>query len=72
MNTPARLGKKVEVSYEDKIKEKLTDWAMAHAALILFVLFALLIGLFVCLIFALTGVSATDSGLQYNHFKDVI
>ena len=69
---PVRLQKKVEVSYGDKIKERLTDWANAHAFLILFVLFALLIGLFVCLIFALTGLSATESGLQYNHFMDVI
>ena len=69
---PVRLQKKVEVSYGDKIKERLTDWANAHAFLILFVLFAVLTGLIICLVFSLTGLSATESGLQYNHFKDVI
>lgn len=72
MNTPARLAKQETPSFEDKLMEKIESWAIAHATIILMVCFAMLIALFVVLIFALTGVSATDSGIQYNHFQDVI
>ena len=72
MNTPVRLAKQETPSFEDKLMEKIESWAIAHATIILMVCFALLIALFTVLIFSLVGVSATESGIQYNHFQDVI
>ena len=69
-NNKARLGKK-----EDDISpflNKLDDWAMRYAHIILPILLITLMILFVLLCYAIIGVSATDSGLQYNHLQDVI
>lgn len=70
MNGPARLHKK-----EDNVSpflNKLDEWALnnAHIILPIFIILGLII--FVMLCYAIIGVSATDSGLQYNHIKDVI
>ena len=72
MNTPARLGKQTEATFEDKLMNNIESFALAHSTIILMVCFALLIALFTVLIFSLVGVSATESGIQYNHFQDVI
>lgn len=65
---PARLDKKVEISFE----EKLEAFVNKHALFFIVIFCLILAVLFFVLIFALTGVSATESGLQYNHFMDVI
>ena len=54
------------------LMNKLDDWALKHAHIILPLAFIMLLFLFVAVCFALVGVSATDSGVQYNHFQDVI
>ena len=72
MSTPVRLGKVEEKTFIDELMDKVEAWVNHHAFFCLFVLFAVLISLFVTLIFVLTGVSATDSGMTYNHFMDVI
>ena len=73
INQPVRLDKKEEKpSYFVIIRDKIDAWVNRHAVLLFLVIFALLIALFVCLIFAITGMSATESGMTYNHFMDVI
>jgi len=75
---PVRLSK-VESKADDVILRtyhsfmgKVEAWILNHAMLCLIVLMCLLMALFVVLIFALTGVSATDSGVQYNAFDKII
>jgi hypothetical protein len=69
---PARLGKKTDVSPLINISDKIEAWLLNHASLCLVICFIALCLLFVALAFALVGVSATESGLQYNHLKGVI
>lgn len=64
MNNPARLSKKEDKSIE--------DWIIQHANIFVPICFVILFILFVCLCFAITGVSATESGNMYNHLGDVI
>ena len=74
MNQPARLGKKEDTSSSvyDFIMHKVEAWVLSHATLCLIVLMSLLIALFVVVIFAIVGVSATDSGVQYNQFQNIV
>jgi hypothetical protein len=65
MNTPARLNKQEPMG-------KYEAWVVSHANIFLPVAVVILFILFTCLVFALTGVSATESGNVYNHFQDVI
>lgn len=72
-NQPARLNKKTDnVSPVNHIFDKMEAWAYAHAPIILFVLLALLMALFIILMTALVGVSATDSGITYNAMERII
>jgi len=64
MNTPARLGKKEEKGME--------AWVLSHANIFLPICFVLLFILIACLLMAMTGVSAVESGNYYNHLQDVI
>jgi len=66
MTTPVRLHKKQ--SKEDMIEA----WILNHANIFLPLCILVLIVLFVCLMYALVGVSAVESGVQYNHLADVI
>ena len=66
INTPVRLNKKEETSFTETISNRIDAWANRHAILTLIVMVAFLIALFVWLIFALTGVSATESGMLRN------
>ena len=66
---PVRLGK---VNDEDTLMCKIEAWMLRHTSFCLLVLFVVLSLLFALLCFVLVGVSATDSGITYNHFKDVI
>ena len=75
---PVRL-EKVESKADDVIlrtyhslMDKVEAWVLAHALLCLTVCICLLMALFVTVIFLLVGVSATDSGVQYNSFDKII
>ena len=75
MNQPVRLQKKEQKtssSVFDFIMNKVEAWVLSHATLCLFVLMAILIALFVVLMFAIVGISATDSGVQYNQFNNIV
>lgn len=66
MNTPARLHKKTTTN------EKIDEWALNHAHIILPLAILALLILFAMLCYAIVGVSAVESGVQYNHLADVI
>lgn len=66
MSTPVRLHKKLGR------KEQFESYLLRYSHIIVPILFVMLILLFVVLCYALLGVSATESGTQYNHFQDVI
>jgi hypothetical protein len=75
---PVRLNK-VESNADDVIlalyhsfMNRVEAWILNHALLCLIVLMCLLMAIFVVLIFAITGVSATESGVQYNAFQRII
>ena len=81
MSEPARLHRKEErkfssVNKVSHIGEWLFDhieaWVLSHALLCLIVAMCMLMALFVALIFTLTGVSATDSGVVYNQFNNIV
>ena len=79
MSSPARLHRKEENSSVNKVSQfyrlvmdTIEAWVLSHAFLCLIVAICLLMALFVTLIFAITGVSATDSGMQYNQIQNII
>ena len=66
---PVRLHKQPESKvspFLNKAMSMVEEWMLNHATLCLFVLMALLIALFVMLMFAICGVSAVESGTQYR------
>ena len=65
MNTPVRLDKK-----EDKFDIEL--WILNHTHIFLPLAIIILFALIIALIYAMTGVSAVESGNYYYHLKDVI
>ena len=73
---PVRLAKKEPeheiYSFYNSLMNRVEAWVNTHALLCLFVCGCLLMALFVTLIFILTGVSATDSGVTYNHMEAII
>ena len=73
-NNKARLGKKEnDVSpFLNKIEMNLEVWVLRHAHILLPICLIILMILFVFVCYLIIGVSATDSGLQYNHLQDVI
>ena len=79
MNSPARLHRKEENSSVNKVSQSyrlvmdtIEAWVQTHALLCLIVLLCLLMAFFVCLIFAITGVSAVESGTYYNNLNNII
>ena len=75
---PARLHKQ-EVKDNDRFDMILTSlinyiegYVLRHATLVLALIFVLMLALFVTLIFLLTGVSGTESGMQYNQLQNII
>jgi hypothetical protein len=79
MSSPVRLHRKEENSSVNKVSQfyrlvmdTIEAWVLSHAFLCLIVTICLLMALFVVLIFAITGVSATDSGMQYNQLQNII
>ena len=65
-SSPARLGKKNMPDNEFEI------WIIKHANIFVPLALLILLILFVMLCYAICGVSATESGVVYNHFQDVI
>lgn len=71
MMAPARLHKRdkdnrdINKWCEDGMNT-IEEWILSHSFLCLFILFALLVGLFVVLLFTIVGVSATESGMMRN------
>lgn len=62
-------------SSSGKIDNKINTWAIDHAHIILPLCVMILVCLIVALVLSLvvyTGFSAVESGLWYNHLKDVI
>ena len=78
MSKPARLHKIEEDDYHlinsflDRVWNKVEGFILAHATLFLLVFMAFLIAMFVVLMFAIIGVSATDSGTVYNQFNNIV
>ena len=79
MSSPVRLHRKDNSSVKNKVShigrlvmDTIEAWVLSHAFLCLIIAMCLLMALFVTLIFAITGVSATDSGLQYNAFDRIV
>ena len=73
MNEPASLYKKTDnVSPVNHIFDKVEAWILSHASIFLFFALVMLFVLFVMLIWVLTGVSATESGVTYNQFNNII
>ena len=69
-NKKVRLAK--QETNDSPFLNKLDDWACRNAHIIFPICLIVLMVLFVFLCYAVIGVSATDSGLQYNHLQDVI
>ena len=73
MREPARLGRVEDNNHLcNHFFDKVEEWLLSHSTLCLFVLLAILTALFVMVCWAICGVSATDSGLQYNQFNNII
>ena len=73
MSRPVRLAKDDgHNSFSFKVMDRIEKWAFryAHIVLPLFIILGLL--LFVVLCYWICGVSATESGVQYNQFKNII
>ena len=74
MSKPVRLDKNnTDHNFSfNKVSQKVEEWAFryAHILLPLFIILGLI--LFVLLCYAICGVSATESGVQYNQFDNII
>ena len=75
---PVRL-EKVEKKADDvlltlyhSIMNRVEAWVLSHAMLCLIVLMCFLMAAFIVVIFLITGVSATESGVQYNAFDKIV
>ena len=68
MSKPVRLAK----SENYTLLERLDVWAIRHAHILLPLLIVMLLVLFVLLCYALVGVSATESGIEYNAMERII
>jgi hypothetical protein len=74
MSKPARLNK-VDNSNKcnfDWLMDTIEAWVQSHALLLLIISLCLLMSLFVTLCFAIVGVSAVESGVQYNAYSRII
>lgn len=78
MSEPARLDKVQDnevnhfYNFYIMVINRVEAWVLSHALICLIVVVSMLIALFVVLIFLLTGVSATDSGVMYNSMERII
>ena len=74
MNTkrPVRLGKKDNVDNDffcDSSKGMIGGWVTAHPTFCLTIMIVIFSLIFVALIYAIMGVSATESNAYYYHLK---
>ena len=70
---PVRLGKVEDNGYPyNYLLDRVEEWCYTHSTLCLIILLALLSAFFVMLCFAIIGVSATDSGIYCNQFKNIV
>ena len=67
-NKPVRLAKEDNFT----VMERVDEWAISHAHILLPLCIIIALILFVALCYALIGVSATDSGVQYNAMEKII
>ena len=68
MNQPVRLAKVETMSIQDRIEQ----FVLNHAWFFLSLAIILLLVLFIIICMAMCGASATESGLQYNQFENII
>lgn len=52
--------------------DRIEEFLLSHATFFLVVSLIILLILFVALMFAIVGVSATESGIVYNHLGDML
>ena len=71
MSKPVRLHKTTNDN-KPHINEWLEALILRHAPLLFVLAIVVLLALFVTLCFAICGVSATESGVQYNQFNKII
>ena len=70
---PARLGRVDDnVHLYNHFFSSVEEWLLSHSLLCLIILTAVLTALFVMVCFAICGVSATESGVQYNQLQNII
>ena len=73
---PVRLAKKEPkndvYSFFNNQRSIIERWVLSHPTLCITLVICLLMALFVTLIFVMTGVSATDSGITYNQLEKII
>ena len=67
MSRPVRLAKQNET-----LADRIDAWCGRHLTFCLAVLLLISSILFVALCYAVLGVSATESGLQYNQLENII
>ena len=72
MSKPVRLGKKEDDFHLYNHSARVEEWLLSHSLLCLIILTAILTTLFIALCFAICGVSATESGVQYNQLQNII
>ena len=72
MSKPVRLHKTTTNDNKPHINEWLEALILRHAPLLFVLAIVILLALFVTLCFAICGVSATESGVQYNQFNKII
>ena len=73
MNNPARLQKvQDDKNFSKIVLGKIEAWCSRHASFCLLICLIIFSILFVALMYALIGVSAVESGIQYNHIENII
>ena len=68
MNQPVRLAKVETMSIQDRIEQFVLD----HAMFFMILAIVLMLALFITICVMMCGASATESGLQYNQFENII
>ena len=73
MSKPVRLARQDNNVHENfSIMDKVEALLIRNAPLVFIAAILILLALFCTLIFVITGVSATESGMQYNQFDKII
>ena len=74
-NNPVRLAKQEESNFNriyNLLYCRIERWVLAHLTFCIIAGIIILSILFVLVCFAICGVSATESGVQYNQFERLI